>query len=148
MTQSNGKAVIFTKNGAQIIPCKIKRIRSAHNDMNDPKIKFGSQYLLVGFATDDKPELIDAALKYTQTKFFRLMLQLERLAQFAPINTGNVIMFSQTWHYNGNPFKSDIDWSVPVAELDAQLFKKFDFTPEMIQFTEDFNHDAVHHDEN
>ena len=146
MTQSNGKAVIFTENGAQIIPCKIKRIRSAHNDMNDAKIKFDGQYLLVGFAVDDKPELIDAALKYTQTKFFRLMLQLERLAQFDPINTGNVIMFSQTWSYNGHHFQAKIDWSVPVAELDAQLFKKFDFTPEMIQFTEDFNHDAVHHE--
>ena len=65
---------------------------------------------------------------FTQSKFFQLMLDLQRLAQF----------------------KADDDFyqrnTIKVLDLenqsDAQLYRRFDFTPEMIQFTEANYHDA------
>ena len=31
---------------------------------------------------------------------------------------------------------SDIDWSKPVADIDQQLYKKYDLTPDEIKFIE------------
>ena len=79
-----------------------------------------------------KREITDKTVIHTEngTKIFRLMLDLQRLAQF----------------------KADDDFyqrnTTQMLELknqsDEELYRRFDFTPEMIQFTEENYHDARH----
>lgn len=140
-----GKAVIYTEAGGQVVDCETRRYFNAHADGNDFRFKnLEGNYLLVGgartvpsdnpYAAEPRPELVEQALNYTRTKFFRLMLDLQRLAQFEPIHKANRVLEYQYW--SENPPKSDIDFSTSVADLDAQLYRKLGFTQEMIDFTE------------
>ena len=62
------------------------------------------------------------------TKTYRMLIQLERLAQFDPSHkdAGNLML--------GGLLRPD----------DQENYRRLDFTPEMIRFTEDFAHDALH----
>ena len=66
--------------------------------------------------------------KIKQTKFFRLVLDLQRLAQFK--------IDDDFFQRNTTPMLDLKDQS------DEELYRRFDFTPEMIQFTEENYHDA------
>ena len=102
------KAVIYTKDGVKVID-------SADN--------YKEPHLLIGKGN------VDNLVAYTQSKFFRLMLDLMRLAQWEPINAAN------------SPFKpAPIDWDKP---LDEQFYRLCDFTPAMIQFVEGRYHDDL-----
>ena len=68
------------------------------------------------FKVTGKAVIVDAAKSYAQTKFFRLMLDLFRLAQFDPLNPANV------------PLK-------PVD--DNSLYARYGFSDAMINFTEE-----------
>ena len=61
-------------------------------------------------------------------KIFRLMLDLQRLAQFK--------IDDDFFQRNTTPMLDLKDQS------DEELYRRFDFTPEMIQFTEENYHDA------
>ena len=63
-----------------------------------------------------------------QSKFFRTIELLERLAQFDTSHPSNAN------HMLGELLTDD----------DAENYRRLDFTPAMIRFTENFNHDAVH----
>ena len=66
--------------------------------------------------------------KIKQTKFFQLVLDLQRLAQFKADDD----------FYQRNTIKMlDLE-----NQSDEKLYRRFDFTPEMIQFTEENYHDA------
>ncbi|MBR2519732.1 MAG: hypothetical protein IKE46_08110 [Selenomonadaceae bacterium] len=67
---------------------------------------------------------------FTQTKFFRLLLDLQRLAQF---NSDDDFYRRNTAEMFGKENLSD-----------EQFYRRFDFTSEMIQFTETKYHDARH----
>ena len=116
------------------------------SDLNVPK---DLKYVPVGVAkvtpTNEKytlpcePWIIDEAFKYTQTKFFRLMIDLMKLAQFDPFNDVPAFGTEKFYdccgeNYSARPF--DIDFSVSVPEIDAQLYKKYGFTRAMIDFVE------------
>lgn len=62
------------------------------------------------------------------TKTYRLLIQLERLAQFDPSHK--------------NAANHMLDEMLTVD--DKENYRRLDFTPDMIRFTEDCNHDAVH----
>lgn len=107
------------------------------------------KYTVIGIAkttpTDTKytlpcaPYIIDEALKYTQTKFFRLIIDLMKLAQFDPFNgipAFGTERFVDCLGKDYHPRKFDIDFSVSVPEIDAQLYKKYGFTQAMIDFVE------------
>jgi len=122
-----GKAVIYTADGVKVI-----------QEERRPKFKLDGEYLLIDAArivpTDNiyaqpayKPEVIQRAVNFAESKFFRLSLDLMRLAQWEPINTSN---FAVGYDVAG------IDYDKRGAELDAQLYKHFGFTPAMIDFTE------------
>ena len=57
-----------------------------------------------------------------------MLLQLERLAQFDPSHKDNA-----------NHMLDEL-----LSDDDQENFRRLDFSPEMIRFTEDFCHDAVH----
>ena len=144
-----GKAVIYTHDGAKIIDAEVRRQFNVYQDSNRYRFNFADDYVLVGGArtveTDNiyakpayHPETIDYAFKYASTKFFRLMLDLMRLAQWEPIHPSNYVMHGE-W-FTSNKFQigkePDIDFSVSLAEIDAQFYRKYEFTPAMIAFTE------------
>lgn len=62
------------------------------------------------------------------TKTYRMLIQLERLAQFDPSheNAANHVLDEL------------------LTPDDQETYRRLKFTPEMIRFTEDFCHDAVH----
>jgi len=65
------------------------------------------------------------------TKTYRMLIQLERLAQFDPSHEDAA---------------NDMLGGLLTLD-DEETYRRLKFTPEMIRFTEDFCHDAVHHDE-
>ena len=93
-----------------------------------PLIGFTETYISIG-ATDSKDEAI-SILKYIKTKFARAMLGILKVTQ----NNAR-----QTWAkvplQDFTP-DSDIDWSVSVADIDKQLYKKYGLSPEEIEFIE------------
>ena len=69
-----------------------------------------------------------ACLKYVKSKFARCLLGTLKATQHNPKDTwANVPMQDFTE-------KSDIDWSKSVAEIDAQLYKKYNLSDEEIDF--------------
>lgn len=160
-----GQAVIYTESGTKIVDAEVRRYFNANGDWLTSKFDTDEKYMLISQArtipTDNKyaavpcPEAITAAEKYTRTKFFRLMMNLMRLAQFDPIKSFNVCIMRREFDNmsidkkfppkNKDRYewqKIHFDWSADVDELDKQLYRKYGFTPEMIQFTEANYHDA------
>ncbi|MFR9518942.1 MAG: Eco57I restriction-modification methylase domain-containing protein [Rikenellaceae bacterium] len=72
----------------------------------------------------------DATLKYIKSKFVRTMIGILKVTQdnkqavwkYVPMQN-----FTQT---------SDIDWNKPIKEIDSQLYKKYNLTPDEITFIE------------
>lgn len=64
-----------------------------------------------------------------RTKFYRLMSDMMKIAQFNDTE-------AQAEKFCIEADNNDIDWSRTPAEIDSQLFKKFNFTPAMIDFVE------------
>ena len=69
-------------------------------------------------------------LKYVKSKFARTMLGILKATQHNPPSTWKYVPLQDfTAH-------SDIDWSVSVAEIDQQLYRKYDLTADEIEFIE------------
>ena len=69
-------------------------------------------------------------LKYVKSKFARTMLGILKATQHNPPSTWKYVPLQDfTAH-------SDIDWSVSIAELDRQLYRKYDLTADEIEFIE------------
>lgn len=141
------KTVIYTTDGGKVVDCQTRRRASATCDITEFFSATGKEflsdekYLRVG-GCERYPERIAEALKYTRTKFFRLIIELQRLAQFDPIHPYNVVLDSQYFGCD-RAGKPAVDYSGSVAEIDAQLYRRYEFTPEMIAFVEDLYHDDV-----
>ena len=68
--------------------------------------------------------------RYIKTKFFRALLGVKKVTQDNPKSVWNLIPLQNfTAH-------SDIDWSKSVAEIDQQLYRKYDLTADEIEFIE------------
>lgn len=68
--------------------------------------------------------------KYIKTKFMRTMLSILKITQDCP---------APKWKYvplQDFTDKSDIDWSVSIANIDKQLYKKYGLSEEEIAFIE------------
>ena len=151
-----GKAVIYTKSGAKIVDSKVRRVFNSNADTNTFRVKVKEPHILIGGARDVPtdniyaknafhPETVDFAYKYAQTKFFRLTLDLMRLAQWEPIHPSNRPMNFNWFTTNRFPRgqEPDIDFTKSVAEIDAQLYRKYGFTKPMIDFVEARYHDDL-----
>ena len=140
-----GSAVIYTAEGVKVIEAEVRHVFNVHGDWYKFKFDAPEKYLLIGgartvpsdnvHAAKVRPEAISQAVKFTRTKFFRLMLDLMRLAQFEPIDKNNYCFESDIFHSDDS--KSEIDFSASVEEMDAQFYRKYKFTPAMIKFVEE-----------
>ena len=71
------------------------------------------------------------AQKYLMTKFLRFLVGFKKSSQ---VLTRNVYQFVPIQDFTKH---SDIDWSKSIGEIDAQLYKKYNFSKEEIQLIED-----------
>ncbi|MDE5583108.1 MAG: hypothetical protein K2J08_05340 [Ruminococcus sp.] len=96
--------------------------------LSTPLVGYTRSFISIGaFNTKEEAE---ACLKYIKSKFSRTMLGVLKITQ-----DNN----KETWKYvplQDFTENSDIDWSVSVAEIDRQLYRKYDFSQEEIDFIE------------
>lgn len=96
--------------------------------LSTPVIGHTLTFLSIG-SFDEAPHA-EACLKYIKTRFARLLLGTLKVTQDNPKDTwANVPMQDFT-------ADSDIDWSKSVAEIDAQLYAKYNLSDEEIAFIE------------
>ena len=96
--------------------------------IGEPLIGYTQSFIGIGcFNTRQEAE---GACKYIKTKFARTMLGTLKITQHNHKGTWvNVPLQDFTAH-------SDIDWSKSVAEIDRQLYRKYDLTADEIEFIE------------
>ena len=144
-----GKAVIYTSEGVKVVDAEVRRRFNIALDTCEFKFDYDGEYLLIGGArtvsTDNihaqaayNPQRIQQAVNYGNCKFFKLMLDLMSLAQWEPINKANPPLDCESLRSNQVPItnSSGIEFDKQGAELDAQFYQKYDFTPAMVDFTE------------
>ncbi len=87
-------------------------------------------YLVVGADPSLTKEAANNLAKYLQTKFLRYLHSLLKSSQDATSKTFSYVPIEN--------FKvtSDIDWSKCIADIDKQLYKKYNFTKEEINHIE------------
>lgn len=96
--------------------------------IGQPLIGFTETYISIG-ETEFKNEA-EATLKYIKTKFARTMLGILKVTQNNPRETWEFVPLQDFTE------DSDIDWSKSVAQIDQQLYKKYDLSDEEITFIE------------
>lgn len=93
-----------------------------------PMIGYTETYISV-YETDS-PTQAKSVLKYIKSKFARCLLGILKVTQD---NTKKVWLFVPLQDFTE---KSDIDWSKSIAEIDQQLYKKYNLSDEEIAFIE------------
>ena len=88
-----------------------------------------SETYLVAYSSDDLYS-IQSVVKYMKTKFLRFLVLLRKNTQHATKGVYNYVPVQDFTE------KSDIDWSKSVAEIDQQLYKKYNLSDEEIAFIE------------
>ncbi len=88
-----------------------------------------SETYLVAYSSDDLYS-IQSVVKYMKTKFLRFLVLLRKNTQHATKGVYNYVPVQDFTE------KSDIDWSKSVAEIDQQLYKKYNLSEEEIAFIE------------
>ena len=96
--------------------------------IGQPVIGHTETFLTIG-SFDTKKEA-EACLKYIKTKFVRAMLGILKVTQDNPPDKWKFVPLQD---FTDN---SDIDWSVPIPEIDAQLYKKYNLDKAEIEFIE------------
>lgn len=90
----------------------------------------GSTETFLGIGRFETRNEAENCLKYIKTKFARTMLGVLKVTQdITPTKWKYVPLQDFTAH-------SDIDWSKSVAEIDQQLYRKYDLTADEIEFIE------------
>lgn len=90
----------------------------------------GYTQTFIGFGAFDCIELADNAMKYIKSKFTRCMLGVLKVTQNGK---------KDTWKYvplQDFTSSSDIDWSQSIADIDKQLYKKYNLSDDEINFIE------------
>ena len=96
--------------------------------IGEPLIGYSQTFISIGkFATKIEAE---ACFKYIKTKFARVMLGILKLTQDNPPAVWAKVPL-QDFTVN-----SDIDWTQSVADIDRQLYQKYNLSPEEIAFIE------------
>ena len=93
-----------------------------------PNVAFSETFLVIG-PFDTETEQLNC-LKYTETNFFKLLLFFGKGSMQV---TQEVFCYVPLQDFTA---QSDIDWSKSVAEIDQQLYKKYDLSPDEIDFIE------------
>ena len=69
-------------------------------------------------------------MKYIKSKFVRVLLGVLKITQDNNLGTWKYVPWQDFTS------SSDIDWSQSIADIDKQLYKKYNLTPEEIDFIE------------
>lgn len=97
-------------------------------EISEPGVGATESFVSIGLF--DTAGECDNLLKYIKTKFMRAMLGAVKITQdLTPSKWKYVPLQDFTAH-------SDIDWSKSVAEIDQQLYRKYDLTADEIEFIE------------
>lgn len=117
------KVEVPKANGAGILGEKLSSpfIERPNEGVTDTFISFGP--------FDTEPEA-KAMLKYLKSKFCRALLGVRKITQDNPKSTWEFVPLQDF------TAKSDIDWSKSIPEIDKQLYKKYELTPNEIDFIE------------
>lgn len=96
--------------------------------IGSPMIGHTDTFLTVGMFNDYGDA--NNCLKYVSSKFARTLLGTLKATQHNPRDTwANVPLQDFT-------FKSDIDWTQPISDIDKQLYRKYNLSEEEINFIE------------
>ena len=96
--------------------------------VGEPLVGYTQSFISIG-AFNTKYEG-DACLKYVKSKFARVMLGILKVTQD---NSREVWKYVPLQDFTPD---SDIDWTKSIAEIDKQLYKKYNLTKEEIEFIE------------
>ena len=97
-------------------------------EISEPGVGATESFVSIGLF--DTAEECDNLLKYIKSRFMRAMLGVVKITQdLTPSKWKYVPLQDFTAH-------SDIDWSKSVAEIDQQLYRKYDLTTDEIEFIE------------
>ena len=91
----------------------------------------GHTQTFISFGAFDNREEAENLLKYIKTKFARTMLGTLKITQSNKKDTWRNVPLQ---NFTNN---SDIDWSQPIAQIDQQLYKKYDLSEKEIAFIEE-----------
>ena len=93
-----------------------------------PMIGYTQTFISIGcFDTENEAK---ACMKYVKTKFARVLLGILKVTQS---NKSNVWRFVPLQDFSES---SDINWSLPVPQIDEQLYAKYGLSDEEIDFIE------------
>ncbi|GAB3298553.1 restriction endonuclease [Epidermidibacterium keratini] len=93
-----------------------------------PNVALTETFITIGAFADDATA--EACLRYVKSKFARVMLGVAKVTQDAT---------RHTWKYvpmQDFTSDSDIDWSKSIAEIDQQLYAKYELDDDEIAFIE------------
>lgn len=90
----------------------------------------GYTFSFIGFGCFETAVEAENCNKYLKSKFARACLGILKITQH---NTPSVWRYVPLQDFTS---ASDIDWSKSIAEIDQQLYAKYRFSPEEIQFIE------------
>ena len=85
----------------------------------------------IGIGTFDTRDEAEACLKYVKTKFARTMLGILKVTQDNPKDTWRLVPLQDFTE------KSDIDWGKSIADIDQQLYAKYNLSEGEIKFIEE-----------
>lgn len=88
-------------------------------------------YLVIGFNGEfSSKEEAENAIKYIQSRFFRYLVSIRKRTQHT---SRDVFQFVPLQNFTAH---SDIDWSKSVADIDKQLYAKYNLSADEIKFIE------------
>ncbi len=90
----------------------------------------GSTQTFISVGAFDTRAEADACIAYIKSKFCRVMLGILKVTQHNPPATWSKVPLQDF------SSASDIDWSVSIAEIDAQLYRKYKLSDDEIKFIE------------
>ena len=93
-----------------------------------PGVGSTQTFITIG-AFDTEIEAVNCQ-KYINTKFARVMLSILKVTQHNPPDTWSKVPLQDF------TADSDIDWSQPIWNIDAQLYKKYGLSQREIDFIE------------
>ncbi len=94
-----------------------------------PQVAVTQTYITIGCFEEEAAA--DACLKYVKSKFARALLGVLKITQDNP---------AKAWRYvpvQDFGTSSDIDWSMPIPQIDQRLYAKYGLNSEEIAFIED-----------
>lgn len=122
------KVLVPKANGSPAIGKGVKTALIGNPVIAEPLVGFTETFISV--AETSSKEEAEATLKYVKSKFARTMLGILKVTQNNPKPTWKYVPLQDFTEH------SDIDWSVSIAEIDKQLYKKYGLSEEEISFIE------------